>query len=123
MNINAKKAQDKLSQELSVAKLGKYAQAVAKPTLEALSTFCEQNEEFAQAVLQTDRTFAECAENAVKGAGGSISDIEVYRRAVRFYFKGADVHFNMTIDLGDGSDSEETAKPPVSLSLDSLLDF
>ena len=99
------------------------AQAVAKPTLEVLKTFCEQNEEFAQAVLQTDRTFAECAENAVKGAGGSISDIEVYRRAVRFYFKGADVHFNMTIDLGDGSDSEETAKPPVSLSLDSLLDF
>ena len=42
MNINAKKAQDKLSQELSAAKLGKYAQAVAKPTLEALKTFCEQ---------------------------------------------------------------------------------
>lgn len=101
MNINAKKAQDKLSQELSAAKLGKYAQAV----------------------LQTDRTFAECAENAVKGVRESISDIEVYRRAVSFYFKGADVHFNMTIDLGDGSDSEETAKPPVSLSLDSLLDF
>ena len=60
MNINAKKAQDKLSQELSAAKLGKYAQAVAKPTLEVLKTFCEQNEEFAQAVLQTDRTFAEC---------------------------------------------------------------
>lgn len=36
MNINAKKAQDKLSQELSAAKLGKYAQAVAKPTLEVL---------------------------------------------------------------------------------------
>ena len=52
MNINAKKAQDKLSQELSAAKLGKYAQAVAKPTLEVLKTFCEQNEEFAQAVLQ-----------------------------------------------------------------------
>ena len=47
MNINTKKAQDKLSQELSAAKLGKYAQAVAKPTLEALKTFCEQNEEFA----------------------------------------------------------------------------
>lgn len=73
MNINAKKAQDKLSQELSAAKLGKYAQAVAKPTLETLKIFCEQNEEFAQAVLQTNRTFAECAENAVKGAGGSIS--------------------------------------------------
>lgn len=56
MNINAKKAQDKLSQELSAAKLGKYAQAVAKPTLETLKIFCEQNEEFAQAVLQTDRT-------------------------------------------------------------------
>lgn len=73
--------------------------------------------------MQTDRTFAECVENAVKGTGGGISDIEVYRRAVSFYFKGADVHFNMTIDLGDGSDDEETVRPSVSLSLDSLLDF
>ena len=81
MNINAKKAQDKLSQELSAAKLGKYAQAVAKPTLEVLKTFCEQNEEFAQAVLQTDRTFAACGENAVKGVRESISDIEVYYTA------------------------------------------
>jgi|GEM_PF-247541 hypothetical protein len=124
INITAKKAQKKLSDELSAANLSRRAQVIAEPTLEALNTFCEQNEEFAQAVLQTDKTFAECAENAVKGAGGSLSDIEVYRKAVGFYFKGADVHFNMTIDLGDGSDiSEQTARPPVSLSLDSLLDF
>ena len=60
MNINAKKAQDKLSQELSAAKLGKYAQAVAKPTLEALKTFCErvsEQNEFAQAVLRDGHDF------------------------------------------------------------------
>ena len=34
-----------------------------------------------------------------KGVGGSISDLEAYRRAVRFYFKGADVHFHMELDL------------------------
>lgn len=124
INITAKKAQKKLSDELSAANLSRRAQVIAEPTLEALNTFCEQNEEFAQAVLQTNKTFAECAENAVKGAGGSLSDIEVYRKAVGFYFKGADVHFNMTIDLGDGSDIlKQTARPPVSLSLDSLLDF
>lgn len=124
MNINAKKAQDKLFEEYTVAKLGKRAQVIAHPTLEALKNFCEQNEEFAQAVLQTDQTFAECVECTVKNAGNAISDIEVYRKAVEFYFPGAKVNFKMTIDLGDegfSNSAENTDK--LDLSLDSLLDF
>ena len=34
-----------------------------------------------------------------KGVGNSISDLEAYRKAVQFYFKGADIRFHMVIDL------------------------
>ena len=34
-----------------------------------------------------------------KGVGGSISDLEAYRRAVSFYFDGAKVKFQMVIEL------------------------
>lgn len=86
--------------------------------------------EFAQAVGQSSRTAAECVESAVRGCGTSISDIEVYRKAVQFYFEGATVHFNMTIDLGDEGFSNApehseqapgTAPGGLSLSLDDLL--
>ena len=95
---------------------------------EALSLFCDQNSEFAQAVKQSGRTATECVESAVRGCGNSISDIELYRRAAAFYFEDATVHFSMTIDLGDGGFSnaptESLADKPsggLSLSLDDLL--
>ena len=53
---------------------------------------------FAQAVAQGG-SFKDCMAAVAKGVGGSISDLEAYRKAVRFYFKGADVRFRMEIDL------------------------
>ena len=44
-------------------------------------------------------SFKDCMAAVAKGVGGSIPDLEAYRRAVRFYFKGADVHFHMELDL------------------------
>ena len=35
----------------------------------------------------------------VKGVGSSISDLDAYRRAVQFYFPGADIKMQMSIDL------------------------
>ena len=112
-------------------KLSRHGAVVAEPVLNALCGFCEQNAEFAQAISQSGKSFKDCVESAVKGAGSAISDIDVYRRAVEFYFEGATVHFQMTIDLGDGGFSnEETAEIPapadkpsggLSLSLDDLL--
>lgn len=124
-------AEEKIKTELSGAKLSRKGQAVAHAVEEALITFCAQNAEFAQAVEQSAKTAAECVESTVKGCGGSISDIEVYRKAAQFYFEGATVHFNMTIDLGDEGFSnapehseqapETTATGGLSLSLDDLL--
>lgn len=117
---------NKLNEEFKQAtKMSRKADAVKEYVLEALIIFCEQNEEFARAIVQTKQTIAQCIEETVNKCGNSISDIEVYKRAVEFYFHGATVKFNMTIDLGDeGFSNKQTSKSgELTLSLDGLLDF
>jgi len=63
-----------------------------------LETFCTQDEEFAQAVVQGG-SFPDCMTAVAKGVGGHISDLEAYRKAVQFYFPGAEIRMQMTIDL------------------------
>lgn len=65
---------------------------------DTLLEFCRQNEEFAQAVAQGG-TFKDCMAAVAKGVGGSISDLEAYRRAAAFYFEGAKVNVSLTIQL------------------------
>ena len=118
---------DRLKKEYEDSKsLSQRGKAVRAAVLEVLIKFCEENSEFAQAVVQApeDKTVNDCIESTVKNAGSSISDIEVYKRAVQFYFPGADIHFDMRIDLGDGGFSND-GKPENSmrLSLDEFLDF
>lgn len=64
----------------------------------ALEEFCRQDAEFAQAVAQGG-SFADCMKKVAEGVGNSISDLEVFRRAVGFYFPGATVEFQMTVDV------------------------
>jgi len=78
---------------------GNYQKAMMHATKDALLSFCRQDDEFAAAIAQGG-TFKDCMDAVAKGvAGNSISDLEAYRRAVQFYFKGADIHYQMTIDL------------------------
>ena len=100
--------------------LSQKGKAVSLPVLDALKSFCEQNTEFAQAVVQTDKTFKDCVESTVKGCGNAISDEDVYTKAADFYFSGAKVYCKPVIDLGDDGFSN---KKPMKLSLDDLLDF
>ena len=116
---------------------GKYEQAVAKETAKALESFCEQEQEFEQAVEQSDKTFQECLSAICKGLSGSVSDFEIYSRAVKFYFSTATVHFHMSIDLsGDNgheappitmTENKVDEKPKeasgLTVSLDDLLNF
>lgn len=121
---------DKISAEYESGKdkLNKYGKIVAEPVIKALNDFCVQNSEFAQAVMQSDKSVIDCIWFTVKGCKNAISDLDVYRRAVQFYFPGADVHMALTVDLGDGGFSNNvpitvSKSKPVELSLDSLLDF
>lgn len=119
------------------AKLNSKAKAVESATAAALKLFCKQSEEFARAIVESDKTFEDCLNKIVKGVGSSISDFDVYSKAVEFYFPGAKVEFRMLIhmseyemdesneDLQPAAAVQSNSKPSesISLSLDSLLDW
>lgn len=117
---------EKLTSEIANAKLGNKETAIKEYVLNEICTFAEQNSEFAQAIEQSDKSFADCLISCVKNVKTHISDLECYRRAVAFYFPGADIKCTMTLDLGDdGFSNNETVSEDrkLSLDLDSLLDF
>lgn len=120
---------EKLTAELTNAKLGKYETEVKNAVLRTICKFCEQNAEFKQAIEQSDKSFADCLKATVRGVSGlSLEDLEVYKRAVAFYFPGADIKCTMTLDLGDnGFSNSKTSTDAdggkLQLDLDSLLDF
>lgn len=122
---------EKLTAELKGAKLSRYETGVKSAVLRTLCKFCEQNAEFKQAIEQSDKSFADCLKATVRGVSGlSLEDLEVYKRAVAFYFPGADIKCTMTLDLGDNGFSNSNSKTSteadsgkLQLDLDSLLDF
>ena len=89
---------EKLRQEAKDFKGSRYESAMKSAVLEALESFCQQNEEFAQAVVQGD-SFEKCMAAVAKGCGSSLSDIEAYQRAAAFYFRGAEVKMELHIQL------------------------
>ena len=93
------KVKEKLDAEMKEKVQGRHASAVRPSVYEKLLAFSEQSEEFAQAVLDCEKTINDCCEAAMKGCGSSISDLEVYRKAVEFYFPGSDVEMTLTINL------------------------
>ena len=120
--------EEKLTAELENVILGKKEIAVKDAVLKTICKFCKQNAEFKQAIEQSNKLFADCLKATVKNAGTSIEDLEVYKRAVAFYFPGADIKCTMTLDLGDdgfsySKTSTEAVSGKLQLDLDSLLDF
>lgn len=91
-------AKKRLEAEAKDGKFGAKAAAMKKAVKDALVSFCEQDEEFAQAVVQGG-SFMDCMAQVEKGVGNSISDLDAYKKAVSFYFPGAEVRFRMEIDV------------------------
>lgn len=122
------KAIEKLENENKKFKGGSKASAMRSAVLAALKNFCAQDAEFAQSIVQNDKTFSDCMAEVAKGCGSSISDLEAYKKAVRFYFKGADIKFTMHIDLiGDAAEHHPDIvmtsgkKSVLEMSLDDLF--
>lgn len=90
-------AKKRLNKECKEVK-GQKERAMSSAVRDTVLEFCRQNEEFAQAVAQGG-SFPDCMKAVAKGVGGSISDLEAYRRAASFYFDGAKVQFQMVIQL------------------------
>ena len=108
-----KLAVEKIAAELKDFKGDRYGMAVKNHVASTITHFCEQNERFAEVVYKTKRTLSDCCAEIMKGCGQSISDIDVYRGAVRNYFPNADIDFHMTITLtGDAPTVEQMERVP-----------
>lgn len=117
MNEFTSQALERLEKEYG-AVTGTKAGAMKKAVREALESFIRQDDEFAQAVAQGG-SFAGCMAAVERGVGSSISDMEAYRKAVQFYFRGAEVRMVMEIDLCPNRVAEE----PHSRKVLDLADF
>lgn len=92
-------AKEKLDRELKSGYFDKYGNAMKSAVHQALLDFCRQDREFAQAVVQGG-SFADCMKAVGKCVtGNSISDIQAYGAAVKFYFPGAGIDVKMSINL------------------------
>lgn len=79
--------------------LGRYGDIMKVSVHGALLEFCRQDDEFAQAVVQGG-SFEDCMKAVEKKIkGGSISDMEAWGAAVKFYFPGAEIRVTMVVDL------------------------
>ena len=117
------KVREKLDAEMAQAPKGRYASAVRSAVYQQLLGFCGQSEEFCEAVFDSSKTINDCCEEIMKGCGSSISDLEVYRKVVAFYFPGADVEMILTINLSaDAEKNPCTAHKKKAVVLD-LFDF
>ncbi len=116
----------KLDKELKeLKKTTKHITVMKQPVHDALVDFCRQDNEFAQAVYQGGN-FAKCMEAVAKDCGNALSDLEAYRRAVQFYFPGADIRVQMRVSLCPDAEPEDSPTPtkreePVILDLFDML--
>ena len=118
MNEYLEKVKESFEKSSKDNGLNRYAKAVLPSVKEALLSFCEQEQEFAQAIIESGKSLSECCTKITEGVSGSISDIELYRRAVQFYFDGADISFTMQINL---CASVEDAPKSMKLSIFDLM--
>lgn len=126
------KAIKKLAAEKQDFKGGQKEKAMMPAVYNTLLSFCKQESEFAQAVAQNEKTLTDCLAAVAKDTGSAISDIDAYKKAVNFYFPGADIKCTMTIDLIGAAASDTppiemitSAEPPkksvLNMSLDDLF--
>ena len=108
MNNWAMQAIEKLQKEKKSV-IGRHETIMAPAVSDKLEDFCKQDAEFAQAVVQGG-TFAECMRKVASGVSSHISDLDAYKKAVQFYFPGAEVKMQLTIDLV-GAAEEERDQP------------
>lgn len=95
----------KLDKELKEFKGGNYEKAVSNEVCAILKHFCEQEEMFAMVVNGTKRTLSDVCYEIMKEASqkhmNHVSDIDVYRWAVKNYFPNSEINFKMVLELGE----------------------
>lgn len=93
------------------------ASLMADAVMGMLVEFCEQNEQFAEAVL-AGGSFTDCMKAVTKGLGNYTDGISTCRKAVQFYVPGAEVKplWSITMPSQEGT-GESGKKQAVILDL------
>ena len=115
-----KQALDKINNESKSIKVnGAHSNhvlnVIKEPVLDALKNFINQDNEFAQAIVQGG-SLSECFQHIIdlfSNKDYALSDIDTYSEAVKFYFSTATIHWNMTIDVCGNLKCED--KPDISV--------
>jgi hypothetical protein len=113
-------AKEKIAEQLKSIKGGRMEITVSKPVANVLTNFCD-DERFALAIVESNETLSSCLKAIMSDVRGSVSDIEVYKRAAEFYFPKATVLFKIEICLDAQEEMERSAEN--SGNIISLLDF
>ena len=102
---------NKLDEGIKEKITDRYGNVIKTYVHNALAGFCRQNEAFARAVLDGG-TLPECIKHCTEGLheNTGISDIDIYRRAVQFYFPGALVDFHISI-VTEGAETRIHEEP------------
>ena len=112
MSDIVKEAKEKLAREHKAAKYDKYARIMKDGVKQMLVQFCEQSEVFAEKVAH-GKSFEECMKAVAKNCGNGLSDVDAYKRAVKFYMPEAKIRVHMEIFTGEAPERERPAAEPV----------
>ena len=112
------KAIEKTTAERKQVK-GNKETAMANAVLDMIHEFCIQSSAFAKAVVEGG-SFVDCMVAVAKNVGTHISDIDAYKKAVKFYLPNADIVVRMDIQTAAQMVKDKPAQS-MSLSLDDLL--
>lgn len=91
------KALEKIKKERTEIKGGRHASAVAPFVADTLIVFINDNDEFAAAVANSEKSLNDCCSEITKDTKDFVSDLEVYKRAVKFYLPDADIKCEMSV--------------------------
>lgn len=98
---------EKIQKEFADFKGASKETAVSSYVSTIIQDFCKQDVRFAEVVYKFKRTLSDCCKEIMKNAGTHISDIDVYRSAVQFYFPNSEVNMSMIISITGEAPSED----------------
>lgn len=115
-------AKEKLSREHKAARYDQYARIMKDGVKQTLVQFCEQSEVFAEKVAH-GKSFEECMKAVAKNCGNGLSDVDAYKRAVKFYMPEAKIRVHMEIFTGEAPVPEQVQSAAEPVRQDGIVDL
>ena len=122
MSDIAKEAKEKLTREHKAAKYDQYARIMKDGVKQTLVQFCDQSEVFAEKVAH-GKSFEECMKAVAKNCGNGLSDVDAYKRAVKFYMPEAKIRVHMEIFTGEAPVPEQVQSAAEPVRQDGIVDL